>query len=95
MNSNSPMRRRSWTRQSGTAKLEEAVAVYREALKENTRESVPLQWAETQNSLGAALAELGEREKGSARLTEAIAAYREPCRKEPANACRSNGPEPK
>lgn len=32
-------------RESGTDKLEEAVAAYREALKENTRERVPLEWA--------------------------------------------------
>ena len=39
-------------RESGTARLEEAVAAYREALKERTRERVPLQWAMTQNNLG-------------------------------------------
>jgi hypothetical protein len=32
-------------RESETGKLEEAVAAYREALKEWTRERVPLQWA--------------------------------------------------
>ncbi len=37
-------------RESGTAKLEEAVAAYREALKERTRERVPLDWA---TSLGS------------------------------------------
>ena len=35
-------------RESGTGKLEEAVATYREALKEWTRERVPLDWAMTQ-----------------------------------------------
>ena len=64
-------------RESGTARLEEAVAAYREALKERTRERVPLDWATTQNNLGNALAELGERESGTARLEEAVAAYRE------------------
>ncbi len=34
-------------RESGTGKLEEAVAAYREALKERTRERVPLDWAMT------------------------------------------------
>src|SRR5262249_13773925 len=34
-------------RESGTAKLEEAVVAYREALKERTRERVPLDWAPT------------------------------------------------
>jgi hypothetical protein len=35
-------------RESGTERLEEAVAAYREALKERTRERVPLYWAMTQ-----------------------------------------------
>ena len=41
-----------WTlgeRESGTARLEEAVAAYRAALEERTRERVPLDWAMTQN----------------------------------------------
>ena len=63
-------------RESGTARLEEGAA-YREALKERTRERVPLDWATTQNNLGAALQSLGERESGTARLEEAVAAYRE------------------
>ena len=53
------------------------MAAYREALKERTRERVPLDWAATQNNLGAALRSLGERESGTARLEEAVAAYRE------------------
>jgi tetratricopeptide (TPR) repeat protein len=63
-------------RESGTARLEEAVTAYRAALEERTRERVPLQWGTTQNSLGTALARLGERESGTARLEEAVAAYR-------------------
>ena len=63
-------------RESGTARLEEAVAAYRAALEERTRERVPLDWAMTQNNLGNALATLGERESGTARLEEAVAAYR-------------------
>src|SRR5262249_21366422 len=63
-------------RESGTARLEEAVAAYRDALKELTRERVPLQWAGTQNNLGTALHTLGERERGTARLEEAGAAHR-------------------
>ena len=51
-------------RESGMARLEEAVVAYREALKERTRERVPLDWATTQNNLGNALAMLGERESG-------------------------------
>jgi tetratricopeptide (TPR) repeat protein len=53
------------------------VAAYREALKEWTRERVPLDWARTQMNLGVVLGTLGERETGTARLDEAVAAYRE------------------
>src|SRR5208337_4219921 len=55
---------------------EEAIAAYRAALEERTRERVPLDWAATQTNLGAALRALGERESGTARLQEAVAAYR-------------------
>ena len=61
--------------ESGTARLEEAVAAYRAALEECTRDRAPLQWAMTQNNLGIALKTLGERESGTARLEEAVAAY--------------------
>ena len=50
---------RSGERESGTARLEEAVAAYRAALEERTRERVPLDWATTQNNLGTALRTLG------------------------------------
>jgi tetratricopeptide (TPR) repeat protein len=62
-------------RESGTARLEAAVAVYQAALQERTRERVPLDWAATQNNLGNALWTLGERESGTARLEAAVAAY--------------------
>jgi tetratricopeptide (TPR) repeat protein len=39
-------------------------------------ERVPLQWATTQNNLGNALREIGERESGTQRLEEAVAAFR-------------------
>jgi transcriptional regulator with XRE-family HTH domain len=48
-------------RESGTARLEEAVAAYRDALKEFTRERVPLQWAATRNNLREALKLLNQR----------------------------------
>jgi tetratricopeptide (TPR) repeat protein len=64
-------------RESGTARLEEAVAAYRAALEEYTRERVPLGWAATQNNLGIALQRLGERENGPARLEASVSAYRE------------------
>jgi tetratricopeptide (TPR) repeat protein len=64
--------------QAGNNKaLTEAVAAYREALKEQTRERVPLDWAMTQNNLGNALYTLGSRESGRGKLEEAVAAYRE------------------
>ena len=63
-------------RESGTGRLEEAVAGYRAALEEWARERVPLQWATTQNNLGNALLTLGEREggrRGSRRRSRPIA----------------------
>src|SRR5262245_44325126 len=63
--------------EKGTEKLEEAIAAYREALKEWTRERVPLDWAIMQDNLGSALRDLGERESGTARLEEAVTAHRE------------------
>jgi tetratricopeptide (TPR) repeat protein len=62
-------------REAGTDRLEQAVAAYTEALKERTRDRVPLQWAATQNNLGNALGDLGEREAGTDRLEQAIAAF--------------------
>jgi tetratricopeptide (TPR) repeat protein len=63
-------------RESGTARLEEAVAAFRAALEQRTRERVPLDWTMTQNNLGNALTMLGRRESGTARLEEAVVAYR-------------------
>src|SRR5215213_6794316 len=71
-----PMIRAPGERESGTERLEEAIAAYRAALEEWTRERVPLDWATTQNNLGTALQALGERESGTARLEEAVAACR-------------------
>ena len=64
-------------RESGTARLEQAVAAFTEALKERTRARVPLAWAATQNNLGAALTTLGEREAGTESLEQAVAAFTE------------------
>ena len=63
-------------RESGTARLDQAVQAYRAALEEYTRGRVPLDWAMTQNNLGNVLATLGGRESGTAWLKEAVAAYR-------------------
>ena len=68
-----------WTlgsRESATARLEEAVTASRQALEECTRERVPLDWAATQINLANALSTLGGRESGTERLEEAVTAYR-------------------
>ncbi len=64
-------------RERGTEHLEEAVAAFRTALKERTRERVPLDWAKTQDNLGTSLSILGARENGTGSLEEAVSAYRE------------------
>ena len=58
-----------------TAHLDDAVTAFRDALKEYTRERVPLAWAAIQNNLGLALATLGEREGNSSRYAEAATAF--------------------
>jgi hypothetical protein len=50
-------------RESGTARLEEAVEAFRAALTERTRERVPEQWTATQNNLSAALKLLEDRKR--------------------------------
>jgi len=58
--------------ESGTKHLTQAVAACTEALKERTRDKVPLDWAETQNNLGNALRALGERQSNPTLLQQAI-----------------------
>ncbi|MEL6363024.1 MAG: hypothetical protein AAFR21_18300, partial [Pseudomonadota bacterium] len=48
-------------RESGTARLEEAVAAYRLALEERTRERVPLDWLSTKYTLASTLGSLAKR----------------------------------
>jgi tetratricopeptide (TPR) repeat protein len=55
-------------RESGPARLEEAVLAYEAALSEWTREGAPVDWAATQNNLAIALAALARREIGTERL---------------------------
>jgi tetratricopeptide (TPR) repeat protein len=81
-------------REKGTAKLEEAVVAFREALKEQTRERAPLLWGTTQNNLGIVLDELGERESGTAKLKEAIVAYREALKELTRERAARLGPDP-
>ncbi len=64
-------------REREAARREEAVAAYRDALKERTCKRVPLGWARTQGNLGNALQTLGEHESETARLEEAVDTYRE------------------
>ena len=56
----------------------QAVAAYREALKElNIGLRAPLDWATTQTNLASALLALAGRESGTAKLEEAVGAYRQ------------------
>ena len=54
-------------RESGTDKLNEAVAAYREALKEYTGERTPYYWERTQRNLERALKLLEERKRQTRR----------------------------
>jgi tetratricopeptide (TPR) repeat protein len=63
-------------RESGSARLEEAVTAFRAALEEYARDRVPPDWAMTQMNLGNALVCLGKRESGTATLEEAVTAFR-------------------
>ena len=70
-------------RESGTARLEEAVSAYREALKERTRERAPLEWATTQiESRHRACDGSASARTERGRLEEAVAAYREALKEE-------------
>jgi tetratricopeptide (TPR) repeat protein len=57
--------------------VKEAIAAFRETLKEYSRESCPETWATTQIFLGGALCDLNDVEADTARLEEAVAAYGE------------------
>jgi hypothetical protein len=59
-------------RESGTAKLEEAVVVFSEALSEQTRERVPLDWARSLGNQGGALMLLAERRQDAAMAETAL-----------------------
>ena len=48
-------------RESGTGRLEEAVAAFRAALEERTRDRVPLDWAASTGNQGIALMLLAKR----------------------------------
>ena len=59
-------------RESGTARLRDAVAAYREALKEYTRERVPLDWAMSTGNQGVALMWLAKRRSDAAMARMAL-----------------------
>jgi hypothetical protein len=61
-------------RESGTARLLEAVQAYRGALEEWTRDRVPLQWAASHGNQGVAKMLISDRTSNSA-LAEAAAAH--------------------
>src|SRR5206468_4113058 len=82
-------------RESGTARLEEAVAAYRAALEELTRDRVPLDWAATKNNLGTTLWRLGEGGRGAAQGKEAIAAYRAALEERTRDRVPSTGRQPR
>jgi tetratricopeptide (TPR) repeat protein len=63
-------------REEGAGWLELAVAAYRAALEERTRERTPFDWATSLHDLGNALGMLGWRQSSSMRLHEAMSAFR-------------------
>jgi hypothetical protein len=77
--------RRTWSR---------AVVANSLAPQENTRERVPLDWAETQMNLTNALERLGERESARHTWSRPWRPTAWPCMSAPASACRSTGRRP-
>jgi len=65
-------------REIETARLEEAVTAFREALCRKIPARAPLEWDTTQMKFGSALGALGERESGTARGRGCYAARSEP-----------------
>ncbi len=63
-------------RESGTARLEEAVTAFRAALEERTQDRVPLNWAATTLNLGLAYASLFDKTGDQAWLDKALSAVR-------------------
>ncbi|HWY48447.1 MAG TPA: hypothetical protein VNX70_13760 [Bryobacteraceae bacterium] len=59
-------------RESSTAKLDEAVTAYREALKERTRERAPLDWAISTGQQGVTLMYLAQRKRNAALARTAV-----------------------
>ena len=69
----------------GARTLQQAVAAYKSALTEFSRDRFPQQWATTKNNLGAALQKLASREDDPKIMQDAITSYEcalEECGKE-------------
>ena len=62
--------------ETGTARLEQAIAAHRAALEVFTRERAPEDWAFAQDNLGNVLSILGERTNSAALLQQALDAHR-------------------
>ncbi len=63
-------------RDAGPARLHQAIAAFKAALADTSRQKNPHFWAECQYGLGGALGSLGEREAGTETLQRAVAAFR-------------------
>jgi tetratricopeptide (TPR) repeat protein len=61
-------------RESGTARLDEAVAAFRDALQERTRARVPLDWASTQMNLALVYRVLFDKDHQPRHLDDALEA---------------------
>jgi hypothetical protein len=78
----------------GLKKLEEAVKAFTSALTIYTEQSLPFEWAVTQNNLAGALLELGRRidgVDGQKKLEDAVQAYRCSLRVGLKSPCLKNG----
>ena len=60
---------------SGTAKLDEALALFTKALQLRDRKGAPYEWAATQNHLGNAIGSLGQRQQDIELLERAAATF--------------------
>jgi hypothetical protein len=60
------------SREAGTARLEQAVAAYRAALGERTRERVPLDWVHTTENVAVAWEAWGDKSDDPARWRVAL-----------------------
>ena len=66
-------------RESGTGRLEQAVATYRAALEERTRERVPLEWAASVGNQGVALMLIADRANDAGRAETAVGQIETAC----------------